>query len=113
MRIGFVGTGKLGLPVSLIYATKGHVVKCYDTNPAFYDGTPIYSQIHREERCPENKQSLLEYLPPIDTLEYSHDSIENVVRESDIVFLAVQTPHDPLYEGVTRIPETRVDFEYT
>ena len=27
--------------------------------------------------------------------------------------MPIQTPHDPLYEGVTRIPNKRVDFDYT
>jgi UDPglucose 6-dehydrogenase len=37
---------------------------------------------------------------------------ESVIKNSDIIFVPVQTPHDPLYEGTTRIPETRVDFNY-
>ena len=27
--------------------------------------------------------------------------------------MPIQTPHDPLYEGITRIPDERVDFDYT
>ena len=36
-----------------------------------------------------------------------------MVDFADLIFVAVQTPHDPLYEGITRIPETRVDFDYS
>lgn len=40
-------------------------------------------------------------------------TIRDVLRESDIVFVAVQTPHAPDYEGVTRTPAQRRDFDYT
>ena len=39
-------------------------------------------------------------------------NIDNLVKKSDIIFVPIQTPHDPLYEGVTRIPK-RVDFDYS
>ena len=34
MKIGFVGTGKLGLMVALSIESRGHEVKGYDINPA-------------------------------------------------------------------------------
>ena len=40
------------------------------------------------------------------------DSFANVIKNSEIIFVPVQTPHEKLYEGITRIPETRVDFNY-
>jgi hypothetical protein len=40
------------------------------------------------------------------------DSIEDVVKSSELVFVAVQTPHDPAYEGVTPAPRAKRDFEY-
>jgi UDPglucose 6-dehydrogenase len=40
-------------------------------------------------------------------------SIEAVVEESDILFVAVQTPHAPQYEGCEITPETKRDFEYS
>jgi UDPglucose 6-dehydrogenase len=36
-----------------------------------------------------------------------------VIQESELVFVAVQTPHDPRYEGATPIPDERVDFDYS
>lgn len=39
--------------------------------------------------------------------------IHDVLRDADIVFVAVQTPHAPDYEGVTRTPAERRDFDYT
>jgi len=40
-------------------------------------------------------------------------SVDDVVEHAEIVFVAVQTPHEPEYEGVTRLPDERVDFDYT
>src|SRR5262245_50092118 len=31
---------------------------------------------------------------------------------ADLIFVAVQTPHQPEYEGITRLPQTRADFAY-
>ena len=36
-----------------------------------------------------------------------------LVRNSEIVFVVVQTPHDPAYGGATRMPEARMDFDYS
>ena len=38
---------------------------------------------------------------------------DEVVEFSDIIFVPIQTPHDPFYDGVTRLPNTRVDFDYS
>ena len=34
-----------------------------------------------------------------------------MVKQSDIIFVPIQTPHDP-HEGTTRLPDERVDFDY-
>lgn len=42
------------------------------------------------------------------------DTLEGAVRDKDIVFVAVQTPHDPVYDGsqpITHLPNK--DFDYT
>lgn len=41
-------------------------------------------------------------------------SIEDAVKDQDIIFVAVQTPHDPIYDGsqpITHLPNK--DFDYT
>jgi UDPglucose 6-dehydrogenase len=38
--------------------------------------------------------------------------LEEVVSHGEIVFVTVQTPHQPEYEGVTRLPNNRLDFDY-
>lgn len=115
MRIGIVGTGKLGLPVSLVYCSKGHDMMCYDVNPAFYKGMEAKDLLYKEELCPENKIPLREWLEknPF-THSYKHtQSLEEIVSFADIIFVAVQTPHDPKFEGTDRLIPDRADFDYT
>lgn len=102
MRIGFVGMGKLGWPVAMAYATK-HDVVGYDISPHAKEILISRKYPHREEGA----QELLETT----TLRVV-DSIDDVVKHADLCFVAVQTPHGPLYEGITRMPETREDFSY-
>ena len=40
-------------------------------------------------------------------------NLHEIVEHSDIIFVAVQTPHDQKYEGITRIPDERIDFDYS
>jgi UDPglucose 6-dehydrogenase len=114
MKIGFVGTGKLGLPVSLIYCSKGHDVLAYDVNPGFLTSQNATEFLYKEELCPENKRPLKDWLQdhPLQN-SYAHaKSIEEVVQFADILFVAVQTPHDPRFEGTNRLLPERADFEY-
>ena len=42
------------------------------------------------------------------------DTLEGAVKDKDIIFVAVQTPHDPIYDGsqpITHLPNK--DFDYT
>jgi UDPglucose 6-dehydrogenase len=110
MKVGFVGTGKLGLPVALVYASRGHELLCYD--PMYTHGTNPLDKLVPEERDPSNKHSLRDWLQD-KPLSFQFTTLERVVCESELVFVAVQTPHNPTYEGATRIPEKRVDFDYT
>lgn len=104
-KIGFVGLGRLGFPVALAIESKGHTITGYDRYleiDKYVSGELPYP--HKEEGL----QPLLE-----NTKLKVAQSIGEVVSESDIVFLPIQTPHDERYEGITRIPEERVDFDYT
>lgn len=104
MNIGMVGMGKLGLPVALAIESKGHEVTGYDINPA----VASYLESHTIPYQEEGLQPLLD-----STQIKMAKSIGEVVAGSDIVFLPVQTPHDPKYEGTTRLPEDRKDFDYS
>jgi UDPglucose 6-dehydrogenase len=83
MKIGFLGIGKLGLPCAEAISEKGHDVTGYDIHERTSDKITVV------------------------------DSIENCIRERDIVFIAVPTPHDPSYDG--RAPTAHLepkDFSY-
>lgn len=83
MKIGFIGLGKLGMPCAEAIAQKGHDVKGYDIN--IRGSKDVYI-------CP---------------------SIEEAVKDREIVFIAVPTPHDPAYDG--RAPTAHLepkDFGY-
>jgi len=69
MNIGYIGVGKLGLPCAEEIVKKGHSVKGYDLEPL-----------------------------PSDLVEFK-TSIEACVKDCDIVFVAVPTPHDADYDG--------------
>lgn len=84
MNICFVGLGKLGLPCAEVIASKGHDVNGYDI-----------------KRCKTNNV-------------YQFPNIAGAVKNRDIVFVAVPTPHDPDYDG--RAPTAHLepkDFDYT
>lgn len=103
MKIGFIGLGKLGLPCALAIGSAGHKVYAYDVNHSIEGYLTNRVIPYKEEGA--------------DILLKSHkiiwSSLADVVSESEIIFVSIQTPHDPQYEGVTRLPEERVDFDYT
>jgi len=104
MKVGFVGMGKLGLPVALAVESKGHEVFGYDVNPAVYE--------YMENRdIPFQEEGLQ---PLLDAHQVKMcQTVGEVVANSEIIFIPVQTPHDPKYEGTTRLPDDRKDFDYT
>lgn len=103
MKIGIIGLGKLGYPVALAIKDKGHEVFGFDTNEAtmqmIRDRKITYQEAGAEELIKKHELNLV--------------PMSFVVDNSDIIFLAIQTPHDPKYEGVTEIPSERADFDYT
>ena len=103
MKIGFLGLGKLGLPVALAVESKGHEVVGHDISHSVKNIIEAKKIPYKEKGAQEllNK-SKIQFL-----------DIPDVVKNSEIIFVPIQTPHDPLYEGVTRIPDKRVDFDYS
>ena len=82
-KIGFIGLGKLGMPCAEAIAKKGFHVAGYDI---------------------ESKTS---------NLVEMRDSIEDLVRDRDMVFVATPTPHEEGYDG--RAPTSHMepkDFNY-
>jgi UDPglucose 6-dehydrogenase len=83
MNIGFIGIGKLGMPCAEAIAKAGHTVTGFDI---------------------ESRKSNLVTVT---------DTIAKCVQDTDIVFIAVPTPHDPEYDG--RKPTSHLapkDFNY-
>ena len=103
MNIGFMGMGKLGLPVALAIEGKGHKVIGYDPSPEV-------QEIIKSKKLPYKEIGAQDYL---DKSKIEIKSVEEVVKHSDIIFVPIQTPHDPQFEGTTRIPDERKDFDYT
>jgi len=102
MNIGFLGLGKLGLPVALAVESRGHHVVGYDISDTVKD-------IVEAKKIPYREKWAQTYL---EKSKIQIESISEVVRQSEIIFVPIQTPHNPKYEGITRIPEERVDFNY-
>ncbi len=87
LNVGFVGLGKLG-KISAETLAEAHDVHGYDINP---------------DAATEMKNGATRV-----------DSLEECVKDRDIVLIAVQTPHDPKYDG--REPTSHLppkDFDYT
>jgi UDPglucose 6-dehydrogenase len=104
MRIGFNGVGKLGLPVAYAFASKGHEVYGYDIDDRIYEYIA-------EKTYPNQEEGLA---PLMDKYKvFMVDDLKTLVREADIIFTAIQTPHSKEYEGSARVPEERRDFDYT
>jgi UDPglucose 6-dehydrogenase len=84
MNIGFIGLGKLGMDCAEVIAQKGHTVNGYD----------ILKK--------ENKYINIT------------NNIHDVVKNQDIVFIAVPTPHDPSYGGELPISNLEPkNFDYS
>ena len=102
MKIGFIGLGKLGLPVALAIESKGHEVIGTDINDITLNNIRSKTLNYREESAEELLKSSKLQLK----------SLDKIVEESDIIFVPIQTPHEDKYEGITRIPSERADFNY-
>ena len=111
MKIGIIGLGKLGLPCAVAIAAKGHTVIGYDTNPEInskvHPKLVLYSNELNED-CTESIDNMLENT----TLKFV-DSVDEIIYNSEIIFIAVQTPHKSVFEGSNVMPVEREDFDYT
>ena len=106
MKLGMVGLGKLGTPVALSLSMKGHEVKGYDI-----DAGKMQKDVFPHHEVGPNGEPSIE--PLLKKSNLSFGSLSEVVAHSEVIFVAVQTPHDPMYEGITRLPKERCDFDYT
>ena len=109
MRVGWLGLGKLGLPTALVLNVDGgHQVTAYDV-----DETPY--RYLRERRYTHVEHGLGELLGAhtVTLVDTTHD----VVAASDVVFIAVPTPHvAPTPYGTPTLgdePGEPADYDYT
>lgn len=105
MNIGLIGLGKLGLPVSVALAQK-HTVYGYDKNPDCMKKR-TYEQREVGLAGPNTFQQ------EFNDASIKYVGIPELAENCKLIFVAVQTPHEPAYEGITRIPDERADFDYS
>jgi UDP-N-acetyl-D-mannosaminuronate dehydrogenase len=91
MNIGFLGLGKLGLPVALAIESKGHSVFGTDINETTLRNIRFKTLNYKEKGA----QELL------NNSKIKIKNLEQIVSEADIIFVPIQTPHDKKYEGIT------------
>ena len=103
MNVGFMGMGKLGLPCALAVEMRGHKVVGYDPSPDI-------KKILDTKKLPYKEIWAQDYL---DKTNIKIKTVEEVVKHSDIIFVPIQTPHGEKFEGTTRIPDEREDFDYS
>jgi UDPglucose 6-dehydrogenase len=105
MKIGFIGLGKLGFPCAVaMEQIGGHQIRALDTNPAVRD-------ILENKFAPYIEKDFDKYLKS--TQIQLVENVDEIVAWAEIVFIAVQTPHEELYEGATPVPNSKVDFDYS
>ena len=121
MNIGMIGLGKLGLPVSVGIAYKRHKVYGYDP---LVKSKSQFNQIEEgifevEVEHPFSAVSghlqgkLRTFNELLDEANIEFTSLEEVVKSTELIFIAVQTPHDKEYEGTTKLSYIAKDFDYS
>lgn len=93
MHVGWVGLGRLGLPCATAMASRGLDVCGYDPAPQTVETLPY-------------EAGLADLDSAVDVVD-----LPTLVRRSDIVMVAVQTPHVPEHDGTHRMTDERADFE--
>lgn len=111
--LGWVGLGKLGLTCALALAQHGkHLVWGYDPSERpqqiLAQLQPAHEEASLARLVTNNDPSLGFGLAITDSPGHVVDKLDN----GGVVFVAVQTPHDPRYGGEQPIVEEPVDFEY-
>jgi len=111
-KIGFIGLGKLGLPVAAAMALKGADVMGYDIEKKRMS----YGKQPYQETGPDGEGDFNDILAMMESITYGNltfGSIQEVVNHAEIIFLAVQTPHDERFDGSKPLEDDPVDFDYT
>lgn len=110
-RIGILGCGKLGLPIAVSFARK-FPVWAYDMNVNLCQ----HRVYEHKETGPDGKEDFQPYFNQTCQTNLKFAQCPNMlVKNSDIIFVAVQTPHEARFEGSTPLPSIndRADFNYS
>ena len=100
-----IGLGKLGLPCLLAMESfGGHEIYGYDVSLEVIQNIGNRQVTYWEEGVND--------LLGTSNIQLT-STIEELYSKCEIIFVAVQTPHDPLYEGRTPTPDERKDFDYS
>lgn len=102
MNVGWIGLGKLGLTCAAVLADRGHQVVGHDVGD-------WAARVLAGDADPPHEDGFTDL--DVSRLKLV-DDVSAVVAASDVVFVAVQTPHAPAYGGETLAPDDRRDFEY-
>lgn len=109
MKIGFVGLGKLGLPVATAMALRGADVMGNDLDPA----RMTYGPHPWIEKGPDGTGDFNKVLHMNVGGGLRFGTLAEVVAHAGILFVAVQTPHDPRFGGERPVVDAPVDFDYS
>lgn len=104
MNVGMIGLGKLGLPVAVALGQKYYVYG-YDINPEL-----CLKRKYEHKEAGLGKES---FQSMFDSAKLSFGNLGAALGFSKIIFVAIQTPHQPKFEGITRLTDERADFDYS
>jgi UDPglucose 6-dehydrogenase len=104
-KVGFIGLGKLGLPcAAAVSKVTGEKVLGFDLNNQVGDYI-------KQRKVPYMEKGIEDFLDESNVNFV--DSIDEVVKECTLIFIAVQTPHEKDYEGISEVPSLKKDFDYS
>ena len=111
MKIGYIGLGKLGLLCAVATSLKGHDVIGYDINPNFNSNVHPKDILYSKE-ADENGLHSIDNIIKNTKLKIA-DNLKDIISHSEIIFIAIQTPHKDIFEGINIMPDEREDFDYS
>lgn len=102
-NVGFLGLGNLGMPLAYAFKRKGHEIFGYDLNPL-----RMKPEWFKEKEVTEEGDDLKSLIVenPINYV----DSLEKVLKVSDVVFITVQTPNETGHDGTVPFPKQRKNY---
>jgi len=107
VNIGIIGLGKVGLTLALLFAEKGHQVYGHDI-----DLDAVSRRL--DDVTDRGEHGLGALIASTGSRLVLCSYVEDFIRDVDVIFVAVQTPHEPGYGGerpTSKLPPR--DFDYS